>query len=92
MKKQILGKISKHGDRYIRQLLVHGGRSALKAAMKKNKATGLFAKEDEHSRWMRQLCDRVGMNKASVAIANKNARMIVALLKNETTFQPELAH
>ncbi len=90
--KQILGKISKHGDRYIRQLLIHGGRSALKAAMKKNQKTGLFKKEDEHSRWMRKLCDRIGMNKASVAVANKNARMIVALLKNETTFQPELAH
>lgn len=90
--KQILGRISKHGDRYIRQLLIHGGRSALKAAMKKNKTTGLFTKEDEHSRWMRKLCDRIGMNKASVAIANKNARMIVALLKNESSFQSELAH
>lgn len=90
--KQILGRVSKHGDRYIRQLLIHGGRSALKAAMKKNKTTGLFAKEDEHSRWMRKLCDRIGMNKASVAIANKNARVIVALLKNATYFQPKLAH
>jgi transposase len=90
--KQILGGISKHGDRYIRQLLIHGGRSALKAARKKNQKTGLFKKEDEHSRWMRKLCDRIGMNKASVAVANKNARMIVDLLKNETTFQPELAH
>jgi transposase len=90
--KQILGRISKHGDRYIRQLLIHGGRSALKAAMRKNKTTGLFVKEDEHSRWMRKLCDRVGMNKASVAVANKNARVIVALLKNETYFQPKLAH
>jgi transposase len=90
--KQVLGRISKQGDRYIRQLLIHGGRSALKAAMKKNKNTGLFTKEDQHSQWIRKLCDRVGMNKASVAIANKNARMIVALLKNQTTFEPKLAH
>jgi transposase len=90
--KQVLGKISKHGDRYLRQLLIHVGRSALKATKRKNKITGLFEKQDEHSHWMRKLADRVGMNKASVAVANKNARMIVALLKNQTTFQPELAH
>lgn len=90
--KQVLGRISKHGDRYIRQLLIHGGRSSIKAAMRKNKKTGLFEKQDEHSQWMRKLAERIGMNKASVAVANKNARMIVALLKNETTFEPALAH
>lgn len=90
--KQILLGISKHGDRYIRQLLIHGGRSALNAAMKKDKNTGLFEKQDEHSQWIRKLADRIGRNKTSVAIANKNARMIIALLKNETIFQPALAH
>jgi transposase len=90
--KQVLGKISKHGDTYIRQLLVHGGRSALKAATRKNKLTGEFIMNDEHSEWIRKLNDRVGWNKASVAIANKNARMIIALLKNETTYKAELAH
>lgn len=90
--KQILGRISKHGDRYLRQLVIHGGRSALKASQRKNPITGLFEKQDKHSQWMRKLVDRVGMNKASVAVANKNARMMIALLKKETTFQPELAH
>lgn len=90
--KQVLGRISKHGDRYIRQLLIHGGRSALKAALTKNKKTGLFEKNDEHSQWIRKLSERIGMNKTSVAVANKNARMIIALLKNESTFQPKLAH
>lgn len=90
--KTVLGRISKHGDRYIRQLLIHGGRSSLNAAMKKNKITGAFEKQDPHSLWLRKLAERVGMNKASVAAANKNARMIVALLRNETVFQPELAH
>jgi hypothetical protein len=32
------------------------------------------------------------MNKASVAVANKNARMVVVLLKTKATFQPALAH
>lgn len=90
--KKVLGGISKHGDRYLRELLIHGGRSSLQAAKKKNKNTGLFLKQDEHSQWMRKLADRIGMNKASVAVANKNARIIVALLKNEMAFQAALAH
>jgi len=90
--KQVLGKISKHGDRYIRQLLVHGGRSSIWAAMRKDKSTGVFEKQDVHSIWMRNLAERIGMNKASVAVANKNARMIIALLKNEAIFQAKLAH
>lgn len=60
--------------------------------MRKNKKTGSFEKQDKHSQWMRTLAERIGMNKASVAIANKNARMVVALLKNKKMFQPELAH
>jgi transposase len=87
-----LGRISKHGDRYLRQLLIHGGRSSIQAAMRKNKQTDLYIKHDAHSQWMRKLVERVGMNKASVAVANKNARMVVALLKNQTTFQADLAH
>lgn len=90
--KQRLGKISKHGDQTLRWLLIHGGRSCLKAAMRINKKTKDFVKQDKHSRWARVLAERVGMNKASVALANKNARIIIAVLKNESYFQPELAH
>jgi len=90
--KQVLLGISKHGDRYLRQLLIHGGRSSLKAAMRVNKKTNVFDKQDKHSRWMQKLVERVGMNKASVAVANKNARMIVALLKKGTFYEAELAH
>jgi transposase len=89
---QILLGISKHGDRYIRQLLIHGGRAVVQAAKRKNKVSGLFCKQDAHSQWVRKLADRVGPNKASVAVANKNARMVVALLKNQTVFEAKLAH
>lgn len=92
LKRMRLLKITKHGDRYIRQLLIHGGRSCVRSAVKKNKTTGLYEKHDDHSRWIQKLKDRVGMNKTSVAVANKNARIIVALLKNGTTFEPRLAH
>jgi transposase len=90
--KQVLGGITKHGDRYVRQLLVHGGRACVQAASRVNKITGEFYKNDPHSVWIRELAARVGANKASVAVANKNARMVVAILKNKTTFQPEMAH
>jgi transposase len=90
--KQMLLGITKHGDRYIRQLLVHGGRACVAAALQVNKKTGDYYKNDIHSVWVRNLANRVGMNKASVAVANKNARMMVAILKNKTVFCPELAH
>jgi transposase len=90
-KQRLLG-VSKHGDKYVRQLLIHGGRSATKAALRKNKETGLYEKRDAHSQWIQKLVERVGINKTSVAVANKNARMMVVLLKNQTTFQPLWAH
>ena len=90
--KQRLGGISKHGDRTLRQLLIHGGRSCLKAALRINKQTQTYDKQDVHSRWARSLAERIGMNKASVALANKNARIIIAVLRNKSDFQPALAH
>jgi transposase len=90
--KQTLGSITKHGDRYIRQLLVHGGRACVQAASRVNKITGEFYKNDPHSVWIRKLAAGAGVNKACVAVANKNARVIVAVLKNKATFNPELAH
>lgn len=89
---QMLLGISKHGDRYIRQLLIHGGRAVVQAAKRKDTVSGLFCKQDAHSQWVRTLADRVGTNKASVAVANKNARMVIALLKNQTVFEAKLAH
>lgn len=88
---RLLG-ISKHGDRYIRQLLIHGGRSVVQASKRINKVTNIFKKQDPHSQWVRKLADRLGTNKASVAVANKNARMVIALLKNQTMFDARLAH
>ena len=89
---QRLLSITKHGDRYIRELLVHGGRAVVQAAKRTHKITGQFVKQDPHSQWVRKLSERLGTNKTSVAIANKNARMVIALLKNRTTFDATLAH
>lgn len=88
---KLLG-ITKHGDRYIRQLLIHGGRSCVQAAHRINKVTKQYDHHDPHSTWIRNLTHRVGVNKASVAVANKNARMMVAILKNKTSFCAAMAH
>lgn len=69
--KTVLGSISKRGDRYLRTNLIHGARSVI------SKAEG---KTDPRSRWIQQLKARVGMNKACVALANKNARILWAIM------------
>lgn len=69
--KVILGSITKRGDRYIRKLLIHGGRSVVKTC---------HDKIDRKSEWVKDKLQRGGFNKASVAVANKNARTIWALL------------
>lgn len=70
--------ISKRGDRYLRCLLVHGGRSVVSNAHKK---------KDSRSLWITRLKERSGTNKASVAVAHKNARIIWSLLRNGTIYK-----
>lgn len=69
--KQCLMSISKRGDRYVRSILIHGGRSVVKASAKK---------DDQFSRWIQRLHKERGYNKAAVAIANKNARHMWAIM------------
>ena len=69
-KVQMLG-ISKRGDRYLRYLLVHGGRAVVSSA---------HSKKDALSVWITRLKERAGMNKASVAMAHKNARIIWGMM------------
>ncbi len=78
-KDRLLG-ISKRGDTYLRTLLIHGARSALKAIDKKT---------DPRSQWLQNLCGRRHKNVAAVALANKNARIAWALLTKETDYLPE---
>jgi transposase len=67
----ILGGITKRGDRYVRKLLVHGARSVVKTCENKT---------DKRSVWVADKKYRCGYNKATVALANKNARIIWAVL------------
>jgi transposase len=70
-KPKLLG-ISKRGDVYLRKLLVHGARAALRVAENK---------QDRRSRWAVEVADRRGHNVAAVALANKNVRTAWALLR-----------
>lgn len=77
-----LGSITKAGNRYLRYLLVHGGRSLYK----------LSKKEDENQprslQWMKDLCSRAHANIAVVAMANKLARIVWAIIVHDREYDP----
>ncbi|QPF76574.1 IS110 family transposase [Roseateles sp. DAIF2] len=78
--KHRLGRITKRGNNYLRTLLIQGAKSALLAAPKRC---------DRISQWLLQLRDRVGWQRALVALANKNARILWAVLTRELDYDPE---
>lgn len=77
-KQNLLG-ISKRGDAYLRTLLIHGARAVIRFAENKAKPES----------WLRKLMTRRNKNIAAVALANKNARIVWALLANNQTFHPD---
>jgi transposase len=70
-RERLLG-ITKRGDTYLRKLLIHGARAALWQAAKHDDALG---------RWSIAVKERRGMNRAAVALANKNVRRMWAALR-----------
>lgn len=75
-KERLLG-ISKRGDTYLRTLLIHGARSVLVGLKRRGEAEG----------WLAQLARRRNPNIAAVALANKNARIVWALLAHGREYQ-----
>jgi transposase len=75
--KASLGRITKRGDDYLRTLLIQGAKSAVMSAGKRDDAT---------SRWLVGLVARVGWQKACVAMANKNARILWAVMTRDKPF------
>jgi transposase len=72
--KAVLLGISKHGDSYLRTLLIHGARAVIRHAQRKiNLAPN----------WLGSLLGRRNKNVAAVALANKNARIVWALLMHD---------
>ena len=80
-KARLLG-ISKRGDRYLRTLLIHGARAVVRIAERKAEAEA----------WIKRLLSRRNKNVAAVALANKNARTIWALLAHDRDYEPDYAH
>ena len=77
--KQTLLGISKRGDTYLRTLMIHGARAVIRFAESKAEPEG----------WLRKLMARRNKNVAAVALANKNARIVWALLANDRMFRPD---
>jgi len=68
--------ISKRGDNYLRKLLVHGARSVVNAH------------RPERNPWLTAILARRPKNVAVVALAQRNARILWAMLANGTTYRP----
>lgn len=73
-----LGAISKRGDVTLRTLLIHGTRSALRLTTDKT---------DRKSVWAEALKKRSCANVAAVALAAKNARIILTMLSRGTEYR-----
>ena len=67
--------ISKRGDTYLRTLLIHGARS-------------VFTNSKAPPEWALRLAERRPANVATVALANKTARTIWALMAHDRAYQP----
>ena len=80
--KNLLLGISKKGNRYLRTLLVHCARAALRTIMFGKTPFG-----GSIDRWIRQLLERRGKQKAMVALAAKLARIAWSMLSRGTSFQ-----
>ena len=75
--KQNLQGISKRGDSYLRSLLIHGARAVVSTTKVKS----------ETDSWVGRILARKNVNVATVAVANRNARIVWALLKHNRQFK-----
>ncbi|MBT9387068.1 IS110 family transposase [Pseudooceanicola sp. CBS1P-1] len=80
--KERLGRITKMGDQYLRKLLVVGMTS---------RATQVKVRPDKGDPWLRQLLERKPFRLATIAMANKTARIIWAVLTREEAWSPRPA-
>ena len=76
--RQRLGGISRAGDERIRQLLVLGATSVIRRAVPENRAA---------NPWLLKLLERRPRKLAAVALANKMARILWAMMTNDTAYR-----
>ena len=77
-KANLLG-MSKRGDSYLRTLLIHGARSVIYRAGQKPQSSACS--------WINAVVNRRNKNVAAVALANKNARIVWALLAHDRQYE-----
>lgn len=76
--RQVLMNITKRGDQHLRTLLIHGARAVVRTSE---------CQDNRFNQWIIGLKERRGFNKATVAVANKNARIIWSVLRNNTEYR-----
>lgn len=77
--KNNLGSITRRGDMYLRMLLIQGAKAAVLTAHNRS---------DPISLWAQALRTKLGWQKAAVALANKNARILWAVMTREKPYDP----
>ena len=81
-KTRLLG-ITKRGDSYVRTLLIHGARAVIRSMKLGGTPLVAGARND----WLTELMERRGPNRASVALANKTARIVWSMLAHGTQYK-----
>ncbi len=76
-----LGRISLRGNVYLRTLLIQGARSTLQSAINTEPA-----RASRLQRWIIELYGRKGYYKTLIAIANKHARILWAMLAKDESY------
>ena len=83
-KQKLLG-ITKRGNKHIRHLLIQGARIIMRYCLQK-----LPEQTEQRIRWVHDLAKRRGQHVAVVALANKTARIVWALLARGEEYRPAL--
>ncbi len=80
--KEKLGRITKMGDQYLRQLLVVGMTSLVRQTR---------SHPERANKWLTSLLERKPARVATVAMANKTARIVWAVLTRNEPYSPRAA-
>lgn len=78
--KSVNGGITKRGDGYLRKQLIHGARTVVSHASKKN---------DDLNQWITQLRSRKSICTTVVATAHRLARLMWILLQKQVPYAPQ---
>lgn len=79
--RHVLLGLTKKGNRDLKQLLIHGSRSVVTHAAKK---------EDRRSKWITQLATKKHANVVATAVANRTARIAWAVLQSSKPYNVDL--